>query len=95
MKLRQKRPRTRAEYERGLPDYHDPTGGIGGAAPAYSALTLRIVLASLSIVLCAAAAVLFAVNDLMWGAVFLGLLAVGCVADLIWVIHRKRRGEPG
>ena len=39
------RPRTRADYERGLPGYHDPTAGFGGAAPARSALTLRAVLA--------------------------------------------------
>ena len=32
--------RTREDYERGLPDHHDPTAGFGGAAPTYSALTL-------------------------------------------------------
>ncbi|MGH4017049.1 MAG: hypothetical protein ACRDSL_24605 [Pseudonocardiaceae bacterium] len=35
------RRRTRADYERGLPGYHDPTAGFGGASPALSALTLR------------------------------------------------------
>ena len=30
------------EYEQGLPGYHDPTAGFGGAAPARSALTLRL-----------------------------------------------------
>ncbi|WP_158895274.1 DUF6343 family protein [Amycolatopsis anabasis] len=89
------KPRTREEYERGLPGYHDPTAGYGGAAPAYSALTLRIVLAALAIVLCVGAGVLFAVYGMPWLTILLGVVAVGCVIDLGWVIHRKRRGEPG
>lgn len=86
---------TREDYERGLPDYHDPTGGWAGAAPMYSALTLRIVLASISIVLSIGGAVLFALFDQIWGTVVLAVLAVVMVVDLLWVIHRKRRGEPG
>ncbi|EHK83189.1 hypothetical protein ACWGRK_07930 [Saccharomonospora azurea] len=88
-------PRSREEYERGLPDYHDPTAGFGGAAPAYSALTLRIVLASLAVVLSVGGAILFAYNDAWWGTIVLGLIAFGSLIDLGWVIHRKRRGEPG
>ncbi|MBK1788121.1 DUF6343 family protein [Prauserella cavernicola] len=96
MERRQRhRPRSREEYERGLPDYHDPTGGFGGAAPAYSALTLRIVLAAISVVLCGGAAALFALNGFVVLAVLLCVLAVGMLVDLVWVIHRKRRGEPG
>ncbi|WP_167175880.1 DUF6343 family protein [Saccharomonospora amisosensis] len=95
MQARHDRPRTREEYERGLPDYHDPTGGFGGAAPAYSALTLRIVLASLAVVLGIAGAVLFAWFGIIWGAVVLGVLAAGSAVDLGWVVRRKRRGEPG
>ena len=87
--------RTRAEYERGLPDYHDPFGGIGGAAPAYSALTLRIVLASVALAMCLAAGTLFVVLHVLWGIILLSVLAVVCIVDLAWVIHRKRRGEPG
>ena len=87
--------RTRAEYERGLPDYHDPLGGIGGASPAYSALTLRIVLASVALVMCLAAGALFVVLHVLWGIILLSALAVVCIVDLAWVIHRKRRGEPG
>ena len=94
-RARHQRPRTREDYERGLPDYHDPTGGFGGAAPAYSALTLRIVLASLAIVLCIGGAVIFALFDAWWGTVFLAIVAAGSAVDLGWVIHRKRRGEPG
>lgn len=95
MQARHDRPRTREDYERGLPDYHDPTGGFGGAAPAYSALTLRIVLASLAVALSVAGAVLFAVFGVLWGTIVLALVAAGSAVDLGWVIHRKRRGEPG
>lgn len=95
MQARRQRPHTREDYERGLPDYHDPTGGFGGAAPAYSALTLRIVLASLAVALSIAGAVLFAVFGMLWGTVVLAVIAAGSAVDLGWVVHRKRRGEPG
>lgn len=87
--------RSREEYERGLPDYHDPFGGVGGASPAYSALTLRIVLASVALVMCLGAGALFVALHVVWGIVLLSALAVVCIVDLAWVIHRKRRGEPG
>ena len=95
MRIPRERPRTRAEYERGLPNYHDPTAGYGGAAPTYSALTLRLILAALAVVLCVGAAVLFATVEMWWATVLLALVAVGCVIDFAWVLHRKRRGEPG
>ena len=34
---------------RARPGYHDPTHGIGGAPPARSALTLRLVLAAVGV----------------------------------------------
>jgi membrane protein implicated in regulation of membrane protease activity len=91
-----RRPRSREEYERGLPDHHDPTAGIGGAAPAQSALTLRLVLAAFGLVVCLGAAVLWLVIDLpVWPAVVLFVLAGVAAVDLVVVARRKRRGEPG
>jgi membrane protein implicated in regulation of membrane protease activity len=91
-----RRPRSREEYERGLPDHHDPTAGIGGAAPAQSALTLRLVLAAFGLVVCLGAAVLWLVIDLpVWPAVVLFVLAAVAAVDLVVVARRKRRGEPG
>lgn len=87
--------RSRSEYERGLPGYHDPTSGYGGAAPAYSALTLRIWLAALSVLLCVGAAILFARYEVWWATIFLAVVAAASAVDLGWVVHRKRRGEPG
>jgi hypothetical protein len=87
--------RTRADYERGLPDYHDPTAGFGGAAPARSALTLRAVLAVFGLVFAAGAAWIGFANDfalLGWAMVVVALIALG---DLVWVLYRKSRGEPG
>jgi hypothetical protein len=87
--------RTRTDYERGLPDYHDPTGGFGGAAPAYSALTLRAVMAAFGLVFAAGAAWIGFANGftpLAWAMVGVGVIAV---CDLVWVLYRKRRGEPG
>jgi hypothetical protein len=87
--------RSRTDYARGLPDHHDPTAGIGGAAPAQSALTLRAVLATFGLVFFAAAA---------WFAFTVHLTVIGWVAaavavialvDLAVVLNRKRRGEPG
>ncbi|MBV9061096.1 MAG: hypothetical protein JO296_10140 [Pseudonocardiales bacterium] len=90
-----RRKRSREDYERGLPDYHDPTAGFGGAPPAYSALTLRAVLASFGLVFCAVAAALVIMAGLTVLGVALAVLAAVALVNLAWVIHRKRRGEPG
>lgn len=87
--------RTRADYARGLPGYHDPTARFGGAAPAYSALTLRAVLAVFGLVFAAGAAWIGFANGfplLGWSMAVVAAISLG---DLAWVLHRKRRGEPG
>jgi hypothetical protein len=85
-----------AERRRGRPDHHDPTAGIGGAPPALSALTLRLVLASFGLLLCAAVTVWLTIADapVLLVAVFV-VLAVIAAVDLVVVARRKRRGEPG
>jgi hypothetical protein len=92
---RQRRRFTREDYERGLDDYHDPTAGIGGAAPARSALTLRLVLAAFGLVFCGIAAWFAFVAGLGWLGWALAVLAVIALVDLGWVAYRKYRGEPG
>lgn len=87
--------RSRADYERGLPGYHDPTAGYAGSVPGRSALTLRAWLAGFGLVFCAVAAVLLFVAELVGLAVVLAVLAMVAAVDLGWVLHRKRRGEPG
>jgi membrane protein implicated in regulation of membrane protease activity len=90
------RQRSRADYERGLPDYHDPTAGIGGAPPAQSALTLRLVLATFGLVVCVAGGVVvLAAGAPLWFAVLLFVLAAVALVDLVVVARRKLRGEPG
>ncbi len=90
------RRRSRKDYERGLPDYHDPTAGFAGAAPAQSALTLRLVLAVFGLVVCVALAVAVLVADLpTWGAVVLFVLAAVAAVDIVVILRRKARGEPG
>lgn len=87
--------RSRADYERGLPGYHDPTAGYAGSTPGRSALTLRAWLAGFGLVFSAVAAVLLFMTGLTGLGVLLAVLAVVAAADLGWVLHRKRRGEPG
>jgi hypothetical protein len=88
--------RTREDYARGLPDHHDPTAGIGGAAPAQSALTLRLVLAVFGLVVCLAGGILVLASPLpAWFGVALLVLAAVAAVDLGVVIRRKARGEPG
>jgi Family of unknown function (DUF6343) len=83
-------------YRRGLPGYHDPTAGIGGAAPARSALTLRLYLAVFGLVTSAALAIWMYVVDAPTGfVVVLVVLAATAVFDIAVVLRRKRRGEPG
>ncbi|HEY4627169.1 MAG: hypothetical protein JF630_03300 [Geodermatophilales bacterium] len=91
-----RRRRSREDYERGLPDYHDPTAGLGGAAPAQSALTLRLVLATFGLLVCVAGGVAFLlVGAPVWPAVVLFVLAAVALVDLVVVARRKARGEPG
>lgn len=87
--------RNRADYERGLPGYHDPTAGFGGSSPALSALTLRAWLAGFGVLACVAGAVLAGVLGQPVLAVVFGVVAVFAAGNLAWVLHRKRRGEPG
>ena len=83
-------------YRRGRPGYHDATAGIGGAAPAVSALTLRLCLAVFGLVICTAFAIWFYLINAPIGfpAVLLVLAAVA-VIDIAVIVRRKRRGEPG
>jgi hypothetical protein len=91
-----RKPRSREDYERGLPDYHDPTAGFAGAPPAQSALTLRLVLAVFGLVVCVAGGILFlAVGAPVWGAVVLFLLGAVALVDIVVIVRRKARGEPG
>ncbi|RBY74896.1 hypothetical protein DQ238_20965 [Geodermatophilus sp. TF02-6] len=91
-----RRRRSRQDYERGLPDHHDPTAGFGGAAPARSALTLRLVLAAFGLVVCVGGGVVWLVTGLpVWAAVVLFVLAAVAAVDLVVVARRKARGEPG
>ncbi len=78
------------------PGHHDPTAGLWGAAPARSALTLRLVLAVFGLVVCAVGAVAFALAGMpwpVWGV--LALLALVALVDIGVVARRKRQGEPG
>ena len=93
---RSDRPHGRPDYSAGLPDHHDPTAGIGGAAPAQSALTLRLVLAAFGLVVCTVSAVLALAADVpVVFPVVLVVLAVVALVDLVVVARRKLRGEPG
>ena len=90
-----RRPRSRKDYEQGLPDYHDPTAGFAGAPPARSALTLRLVLAVFGLVVCTAGGIGFlAAGMAVWAVVLLVLAAIALV-DIVVIVRRKARGEPG
>jgi hypothetical protein len=91
-----RKPAGKERYRAGLPGYHDPTAGIGGAVPAYSALTLRLWLAVFGLVVCTGCAIWLYIVDAPIGLVaVLVVLAVIAVGDIAVVVRRKRRGEPG
>jgi hypothetical protein len=91
-----RRHRSREDYERGLPDYHDPTAGFGGAPPAQSALTLRLILAVFGLVVCVVGGiVLLSVGIPVAFPVVLFVLAAVAAVDIVVVVRRKARGEPG
>ncbi|TFV68175.1 UNVERIFIED_ORG: hypothetical protein E4P37_00355 [Bacillus sp. AZ43] len=90
------RPRSREDYERGLPDYHDPTAGFGGAPPAQSALTLRLALAVFGLVVCVLGGIGWLATDLpAWPGVALLVLGAVALVDIGVIVRRKARGEPG
>ncbi|WP_313888102.1 DUF6343 family protein [Lentzea alba] len=64
-------------------------------APPRSALTLRLWLAGFGLVFNSVAGWLALRADLVWLGIVLLLLALVCVVDFGWVVHRKRRGDPG
>jgi hypothetical protein len=77
-------------------DVHDPTAGIGGAAPAASALTLRLWLAGAAIAGCVAGIILtIVVSGPVALIVVLAVVALTAIADVVVVASRKRRGEAG
>jgi hypothetical protein len=81
---------------KGLPGYHDPTAGIGGAAPARSALTLRLVLAALGLLSCTGLTIwLSTTGGPIVLIILVAILGVIAAIDLGVVVLRKRRGEPG
>jgi len=83
-------------YRRGLPDYHDPTAGIGGAPPARSALTFRLVLAIFGIIVGVGLAIwAYAIDAPTALVVIPAVVAVIAVINTIVVARRKLRGEPG
>jgi Flp pilus assembly protein TadB len=91
-----RRRRSREDFERGLPDHHDPTAGFGGAPPAQSALTLRLVLAAFGLVVSVAGGIAVLTAGLpVWTAVALFVLGGVALIDLAVVARRKARGEPG
>jgi carbon starvation protein CstA len=77
-------------------DVHDPTAGIGGAAPAASALTLRLWLAGLAFAGCVIGIVLaIVVGGPVALIVVLGVVAATAVVDVAVIAARVRRGEAG
>ncbi|WP_416905372.1 DUF6343 family protein [Micromonospora echinospora] len=75
-----------------------PRGARGTVGHAYSALNLRLVLASFGLVTMVVFAVLAARADLPWLAVVCGVLAAVAVVDLVVIQRRRaarRREEPG
>ena len=86
----------KGRYHEGLPGYHDPTAGVGGAAPATSTLPFRLWLAVFGFVICTAFAIWLYLIDAPIGFMVV-LLAMSAVAviDIAVILRRKRRGEPG
>lgn len=85
----------RDRYRRGLPDHHDPTAGIGGAPPARSALTLRLVLAIFGVVVGAGLAIWAYLIDAPTALIVIpAVVAVLAVINAVVVARRKLRGEP-
>ena len=69
-----------------------PRGRSGTIKHPYSALNLRLVLASVGLVVCVVAAVLLAWRHLVIGVVVMAVLAVSAAVDIV-VVWRRRRAR--
>lgn len=78
------------------PPVTQPNPRLGGAPPARSALTLRLVLVGFGLVVCGLASAAFVVvaDQAVFAAIFAFFGAVA-LADIIVVARLKLRGEPG
>lgn len=86
----------RERYEQGLPDHHDPTSGWGGAAPARSALTLRLVLAGFGFLVALGFTIWAVTTGVSTGySVFAAVVTLIAAVNIVVVARRKARGEPG
>lgn len=90
------RAQSERDFSQGLPDHHNPLGGIGGAPAALSALTLRLVLAAVGCALSVVGAVVAYWVGAPAGIIvaFIVVAALAAV-NIVVVARRKRRGEPG
>lgn len=88
-------PDHRRRPDRGAePGHHDPTYRLGGAAPSRSALTLRLVLATFGLLVCAVGAVAFAVAGA--GLVLVSVpaaLALVAAVDVGVILRRRAQGR--
>ncbi len=75
-----------------MPTSAQPRGARGTVGHPYSALNLRLVLASFGLVVCAVLAGLLLRAGYGWAAALLGLLADTALVDLV-VIQRRRRAR--
>jgi hypothetical protein len=84
------------EARQDRPGYHDPTYRMAGAAPARSALTLRLVLASFGLAVFGGGAVLLALlSEPAWEVIVIALLAAVALVDVLVISRRKANGERG
>ncbi len=83
-------------YRSGLPGHHDPTAGIGGAAPGQSAFDTSSRSGGLRVVQLRSAGDLAVLTEAPMALVIVTVI-LGAVAaiDLGVIVRRKRRGEPG
>lgn len=78
------------------PGYHDPLAEIGGAAPAQSALTLRLFLAVVGLLFSTFGVVaFFFIKAPIWVALLFAVVGLTAMVDIIVVARRKLRGERG
>jgi hypothetical protein len=70
-------------------DYHDPTAGIGGAPPARSALTLRLLLAIFGLVVMAGLGALALVKHSGALAVVAFVIAATALVDIVVILRRR------
>lgn len=84
----------RAEREHSVPGFGGRDGGFSNTRDGQSALKLHAGIAVIATLLCLFVTGIYVYLDVLILAIIFGVIALGCIAALIWALRRLRLDGP-